>query len=99
MMLLAQTRVDQPTPGDTYTGWYIGMGVGFTVVVIVVIIVALILSQAARIGRQAREGIELMDEARESTLMVWDMQKINVSSTASWRSAENARRILTEGAR
>ncbi len=95
-MLLAEEPVG-PGRGEDYTGWYIGIGVGFLVVIVVVIIVAIILLQAARIGRQALEGIDLMDEARETTLSVWDIQKINTSSTKIWRSAESARRVLTEG--
>ena len=94
MALLAQIKGD-----DLYTGWYVGLGVGFLVVVVVVILVAMILMQASRIGGQALEGIERMDEARESSLGVWDMQKINGSFTAIWRSAEKARMILREGAR
>ena len=95
MELLAQTI----SRGGEHTGWYLGIGVGFIVVVVVVILVAMILMQAQRIGGQALEGIELMDQARESTLPVWEMQKINASATSVWRSAEAARRILTEGTR
>ena len=95
MGLLAQTV----TQGDEHTGWYVGIAVGFIVVVVVVILVAMILMQAQRIVSQALEGIELMDQARESTLPVWEMQKINGSATSIWRSAEGARRILTEGTR
>jgi hypothetical protein len=98
MFLLAQQRTG-PTLADDYTGWYVGLGVGFTVVIVVVIIVAIILLQAARIGRQAREGIQLMDETREATLTVWGLQEINGSLTSVWRSAESARKILTEGTR
>lgn len=94
-LLLAQ----QVREGDNYAGWYIGLGVGFLVVVVVVILVALILMQASRIGRQALDGIERMDEARESSLSIWGIQKINVSLTNIWRSAESVRRILTEGNR
>ena len=49
---------------DNYTGWYISIGIGFLIVTVVVILVGMILSQAARIGHQALDGIELMDEAR-----------------------------------
>jgi len=97
MFLLAQDA--QPNLADDYTGWYVGLAVGFTVVVVVVIIVAIILLQAARIGRQAREGIQLMDETREATLSVWGLQQLNGSLSSIWRSAESARKILTEGTR
>jgi hypothetical protein len=96
-MMLLQEKAVGPGTGEDYTGWYIGIGVGFLVVIVVVIIVSIILLQASRIGKQALEGIDLMDEARETTLSVWDIQKINSSSTKIWRSAQAARRVLTEG--
>ncbi len=77
-----------------YVGWYVGLGIGFTIVVAVVVLVALILTLASRIGSQARFGIEAMDEARQTTLSVWGIQKINSSTTAIWRAAESARRLL-----
>ena len=82
---------------ETYTGWYIGLGVGFLIVVVVVILVGMILSQASRIGHQALDGIELMDEARDASLPVWDLQLVNVSATSIWKSAEKARKLLTGG--
>jgi len=99
-LALVVQLAQQSSSGDPlYTGWYVGIGVGFIVVVVVVILVAMILMQASRIGNQALEGIERMDEARESSLAVWDMQQINASFSAIWRSAERARMILTERAR
>ncbi len=82
---------------ETYTGWYVGLGIGFLIVVVVVILVGMILSQAARIGHQALDGIELMDEARDASLPVWDLQLINGSATAIWKAAENARKTMTGG--
>ncbi len=82
---------------EAYTGWYVGLVIGFLIVVVVVILVGMILSQAARIGHQALDGIELMDEARDASLPVWDLQVINVSVTSIWRAAENARKLLTGG--
>ncbi len=83
------------TFSEDYSGWYLGRGVGFTVVVVVVILVAMILVQASRIGHQALDGIELMDEAREASLSVWDLQLMNVSVSAIWKSAESARQALS----
>ena len=82
---------------EAYTGWYVGLGIGFLIVVVVVILVGMILSQASRIGHQALDGIELMDEARDASLPVWDLQLVNVSVTTIWRSAEKARTLVTEG--
>ncbi|MDQ3719180.1 MAG: hypothetical protein M3350_00045 [Actinomycetota bacterium] len=91
-MLLAQQ--EQVTRSTEYVGWYVGLGIGFTIVAVVVVLVAMILTLAARIGSQAREGIEGMEAARAATHPVWEIQKINVSATAIWRAAESARRLL-----
>ena len=92
MMFLAQ----QSDVGKSaeQVGGYVGLGIGFLIVVVVVILVATILTLAARIGSQARQGIEAMDEARAATLPVWEIQKVNTSITAIWRAAESARRLL-----
>ncbi|MGI8946123.1 MAG: hypothetical protein ACR2GL_07800 [Thermoleophilaceae bacterium] len=65
----------------------------------VVILVGMILMQASRIGHQALDGIDLMHEARSSSLPVWDLQLVNGSITTIWRSAERARKTLTGEAR
>ena len=92
MMLLAQQ--EDVGRSAEHVGWYVGLGIGFLIVVVVVILVATILTLAARIGSQARAGIERMDEARDATLPVWEIQKINSSTTGIWRAAESARRLL-----
>lgn len=92
MNFLAQTAA--VTRGTEHTGWYVGLTIGFAIVGVVVVLVATILTLAARIGSQAREGIESMDEARSTTLPVWEIQKINVSATAIWKAAESARKAL-----
>ncbi|MBA2793242.1 MAG: hypothetical protein H0U32_04495 [Thermoleophilaceae bacterium] len=92
MMFLAQ----QSDVGKSaeHVGGYVGLGIGFLIVVVVVILVATILTLAARIGSQVRQGMEGMDEARAATLSVWEIQKVNTSITAIWRAAESARRLL-----
>lgn len=80
---------------DNYAGWYVGIGIGFLIVVVVVILVGMILSQASRIGHQALDGIELMDEAREASLAVWDLQIMNTQVSSMWRNAEKARQLIS----
>ncbi|MCP9490549.1 MAG: hypothetical protein MSC31_11825 [Solirubrobacteraceae bacterium MAG38_C4-C5] len=92
MMLLAQ-QGEVGTSAE-YVGWYVGLGIGFAVVAVVVVLVATILTLASRIGAQARTGIEAMDEARAATVAVWEIQQINSSTTAIWRAAESARKLL-----
>lgn len=92
MMLLAQQN--EVGTSAEHVGGYVGLAIGFLIVVVVVILVAIILTLAARIGSQARQGIEAMDEARAATLPVWEIQKVNTSITGIWRAAESARRLL-----
>ncbi|MDQ3591651.1 MAG: hypothetical protein M3386_01960 [Actinomycetota bacterium] len=97
MVLLAQVAQQvQGLPTESHSGAYIGLIIGFAIVVVVVILVATILMFAARIGDQAQDGIVRMDEARESTLPIWELQKLNTSVTGIWRSAESVRHILEE---
>jgi hypothetical protein len=95
-MLLTAITTSAPVPHTAghNTWWYIGLGIGFAIVVVVVVIAASILALASRIGGQAREGIEAMDEARVATLPVWEVQKTNVLLTGMWRAAEAARKSL-----
>ncbi len=81
----------------SFTGWWAGIGIGFTIVVVVVILVSMILTYAARIRDQAHEGIGRMDMARANTNSVWRIQDINGSAGAIWRSAERARKLLEGG--
>lgn len=76
------------------TGWLAGLGIGFTIVAVVVVLVALILMYAARINDQAQDGINRMDQARGSTLPVWEIQHVNTSVTRIWKAAEAARGVL-----
>jgi len=97
MVLIAQvSKRVEGLPTDSNSGWFIGLGIGFAIVAVVVVLVAVILTYAARIGDQARDGIGRMDEARESTLPIWNLQHMNSSITGIWRSAESARHILEE---
>jgi len=91
MQLAQQTDVGRSAE---HVGWYVGLGIGFAIVAAVVVLVATILTLASRIGSQARTGIERMDQARATTLPVWEIQKINSSTTAIWKAAESARRLL-----
>ena len=91
-MMLAQAS--EVGSSAEYVGWYVGLAIGFVIVSVVVVLVAMILTLASRIGSQARTGIESMDEAREATLPVWEIQRINSSTTSIWRAAESARKLL-----
>jgi hypothetical protein len=81
------------TPNSNYW-WYVGFVIGFTVIVVVVVLVAMILALAAKINRQAREGIEGLDAARRTTLPLWNLRETNTNLRAILEGARAARRAL-----
>ncbi len=86
----------QSIESQSYTGWYIGLITGFAIVVVVVILVGTILMYASRIADQAKDGIGRMDEARATTLPIWELQDLNVSATGIWKAVESTRPVLEE---
>ncbi len=92
MNVLAQLDVES----QSYPGWWSGLIIGFVVVVVVVILVGTILMYASRIADQAKEGIARMDEARATTLPIWELQDLNVAATGIWKAVESTRPVLEE---
>ncbi len=86
----------QSIESQSYTGWWTGLIIGFVVVWVVVILVGTILMYASRIADQAKEGIARMDEARATTLPIWELQDLNVSATGIWKAVESTRPVLEE---
>ena len=83
--------------GNTTTslsGWYVGMGVTAAIIVVVVVLVAIILGLARRIGAQALAVTLALDDARKTTLALWDVSKINDGLKDIVRSAAAARELL-----
>lgn len=79
-----------------YTGWWIGLIIGFAIVVVVVIVVAAILTFASRIADQAREATAAVDEARQTTAALWDVQRMNQSANTLLETARGAAQALRE---
>jgi hypothetical protein len=92
MRALAQKTVQD----ESFAGWYTGLIIGFVIVAVVVVLVGAILMYASRIADQAKDGIGRMDEARATTLPVWEIQDLNESATGIWQAAESARELLKE---
>lgn len=86
----------QSVESQSYTGWWTGLIIGFVVVWVVVILVGTILMYASRIADQAKEGIARMDEARATTLPIWELQDLNVAATGIWKAVESTRPVLEE---
>ena len=76
------------------TGWYVGYVIAAVVITIVVILVGIILALARRIGVQAIQITEALDEARINTLPLWDVDKINTGVRSIIKSAQTARQVL-----
>jgi len=76
------------------TGWYVGYIIAAVVITIVVVLVGIILALARRIGVQAMQITNSLDEARINTLPLWDVDKINTGVRSIIKSAETARQVL-----
>ena len=83
--------------GVALTGWYVGYVIASVVIAIVVILVAIILALARRIGVQADQITDALDEARVNTLPLWDVDKLNRSLRSITSSAQEARAVLGGG--
>ncbi len=89
-ILLAEHEIGQPH----LFGWYLGFAIAFAVIVVVVIVVAAILALAHRIGKQAREGIFILEQAQNTTLPLWEMRHTNSAVESMFESMRSARRVL-----
>lgn len=89
-MLLAQQSGGEPS----LFGWFLGFGIGFVVVLIVVIVVGSILASAAKISKQTTAATEALAAARDNTLPLWDVARVNESARGILNAARKARRAL-----
>lgn len=78
-----------------YTGWWVGLTLGFIVVVVVVVIVAILLNLAARIADEAHAAADALPLVRDRTDALQDVGQINESAISILRSARAARKALT----
>lgn len=82
---------------ESYTGWWLGLTLGFLVVVVVVLVVAVILTQASRIAEQAAIAGEGLQSVRENTDSLAAVGDLNGSAVAILEAARTARGALTGG--
>lgn len=80
------------------TGWYVGYVIASVVIIIVVVLVSMILALARRIGVQADQITNALDEARVHTLPLWEVDKVNRGVRSIIQSAQEARTLLGGGA-
>ncbi|MBA2263006.1 MAG: hypothetical protein H0W03_10110 [Solirubrobacterales bacterium] len=78
-----------------YTGWWVGLVLGFIVVAVVVVIVAILLTLAGRIADNARKASDRLPVVRDQTDALQDVRHINESAISVLRSARAARKALT----
>lgn len=82
-------------PGSEYTGWWVGLSLGFLAVVILVVVVAVILTLAARIADNAQAATTALPVVRDQTDALQDVGRVNESAISILRSARAARKALT----
>ncbi len=63
-------------PEASLTNWWIAYVVTMVVVALVVVLVAAILEYARRIGKQALEITETLDEIRLGTMRLWEVSTV-----------------------
>lgn len=80
---------------ESYTGWWVGLSLGFLVVVVVVLVVAAILTFASRVARQAENATFALAEVGELTAPLEEVADINGSAIAILEAAKTARGALT----
>lgn len=76
------------------TGWYVGLIIAVVVVAIVVVLVAIILNLARKIAVQARQVTYAIDDCRQNTNALWDVQAVLSGVKDINKSAAAAREIL-----
>lgn len=76
------------------TGWYVGFAIAAIVIAIVVVLVAMILGLARRIGVQALEITESLENSRVNTLPLWEVKEVNSGVQSIIQSAATARAAL-----
>ncbi len=81
--------------GAEYTGWWVGLSLGFVAVVILVVVVAVILTLAARIADNAQAATTALPLVRDQTDALQDVGRVNESAISILRSTRAARKALT----
>ncbi|MDP3984190.1 MAG: hypothetical protein Q8Q52_04190 [Acidimicrobiia bacterium] len=79
------------------TGWIIGWVVGGVVVVIVVALLLVLIVSARKIASQAGDILAALDDSRERTLGLWDVDDVNAHLDSIRSSTAAARRVLSGG--
>ncbi len=79
------------------TEWLIGYVIGGSVVLIVAILAVILIIEARKIGDQALEILAALEEGRENTKGLWEIDGVNRSLESVRRSAREARIVLAGG--
>lgn len=83
--------------GNPYSGWWVGLFVGFGLVVVVVAVVAALLTSASRLGDQAQAAIEAFDAARAGTGALARLEGTNETAQEILAATRAAREALPGG--
>ena len=78
-----------------YSGWWLGLSLGFAAVAILVVVVAVILTLASRIADSAHAATDALPRVRDQTDALRDVGRVNESAISILRSTRAARKALT----
>jgi hypothetical protein len=79
------------------TGWVIGWIMGGVVVAVVVALLLVLIMSARKIAGQAGDILTALDDSRERTLGLWEVDAVNAHLDSIRSVATTARRVLTGG--
>ena len=79
------------------TEWLIGYLIGGLVVLIVAVLAIILILQARKIGDQAMDILVALEEGRDNTRGLWDIDEVNRSLDSIRQSAREARVVLSGG--
>lgn len=82
------------TPAVNETAWLLGFAIAAAVVVIVALVVGTILYLAAQIRQQALAILAALQEARDRTEALWQVQETNYVAEDILAAAQRARAEL-----
>ena len=81
------------------TEWVVGYIIGVLVVVIIVVLATILILQARKIAFQATDIFAALEESRDHTEGLWEMDSVNRSLRSIGAVMREARLMLTGGVR
>lgn len=76
------------------SGWAIGFAIAAVVVLVVVALLLLMIVSARNVARKAEDILAALQEARDNTQPLWEVQATNATASRIAAAATSAREVL-----